>query len=103
MHDIDCATFLEQDNPDALILAILRDFKGNPAQDVVNLITRRLHELFKKDIRKFRDYMGMLEVLSENRELGDFSQRIYHLACLFVRILRCDISYIARYAPDIAP
>ncbi len=69
MHDIDCATFLEQDNPDALILAILCDFKGNPAQDVVNFITRRLHELLKKDIRKFRDYMGMLEVLSENRDL----------------------------------
>ena len=35
--------------------------------------------------------------------LGDFSQRSYHLACLFVRLLRCDISYIAHYASDIAP
>ncbi len=86
-----------------IVKSVLCDFKGNPAQDVVNLITKRLRELFKKDIRKFRDYMGMLEVLSENQELGDFFQRIYHLACLFVRILRCDISYIARYAPDIAP
>ncbi|MEE9395373.1 MAG: hypothetical protein V3V31_00025 [Methylococcales bacterium] len=69
MHDIDCKAFLEQDNPDALILAILCDFKGNPAQDVVNFITKRLHELLKDDIRRFREYMGMFEVLSENREL----------------------------------
>ncbi|MEE9397220.1 MAG: hypothetical protein V3V31_09440 [Methylococcales bacterium] len=72
MHTIDCATFLQHDNPDALILAILCDFKGKPAQDVVNFITTRLHYLLKDDSRRFREYLYMLEVLSENRDLKQY-------------------------------
>ena len=35
--------------------------------------------------------------------LGDFCQRIYHLAYLFVRLLCCDSSFTAHYALAVAP
>ena len=38
-----------------------------------------------------------------NALLGYFCQRIYLLAGLFVRLLRCGIIYIAHYAPNFAP
>lgn len=69
MHDIDCHTLIEQDNPDALILAILCDFKGQDEQQMVNYIICRLYALLKEDERNFQDYLFMLNVLSENRDL----------------------------------
>ena len=69
MHTVDCQLLLAQDTPDALVLAILCDFKERPVQDVVNYIVRRLQELLKDDERGFRNYFEMLETLSENRHL----------------------------------
>ncbi len=69
MHRVDCNLLLEKDTPDALVLAILCDFKGRPEQDVVNYIVKRLHELLRDDERGFRDYFEMLETLSDNRQL----------------------------------
>lgn len=71
MRTVDCEMLLEQDTPDALVLAILCDFRDRPVpvQDVVNYIVRRLHELLKDDERSFREYFEMLETLSENRQL----------------------------------
>jgi len=69
MHTIDCQELLIQDTPDALVLAILCDFKANPVQDVVNYIVKRLHELLGDDEKGFRNYFRMLETLSENRYL----------------------------------
>ena len=58
-----------QDNPDALVLAILCDFGGRQPQEVVSYIVRRLRELLGADEQRFREYMTMLEILSENRGL----------------------------------
>jgi len=69
MHRINCAGLLAQDNPDAVVLAVLCDFGGESPQDVVNCIVRRLKELVGSDDRRFREYMAVLEILSENRGL----------------------------------
>jgi predicted transposase YdaD len=69
MHSVDCSIFLTQDTPDALVLAILCDFKGKPVQDMVNYIVLRLRELMGEDESGFRNYFEMLETLAENRDL----------------------------------
>jgi hypothetical protein len=69
MHRVNCAGLLVQDNPDALVLAVLCDFGGREPQEVVNYIVRRLNELTGADEQRFREYMTMLEILSENRDL----------------------------------
>ncbi|MEZ5448808.1 MAG: hypothetical protein R3E89_07340 [Thiolinea sp.] len=69
IHTVDCEILLRRDDPDALVLAILCDFRGRNPQDVVNYIVKRLHELLKDDSAGFRNYFTMLEILSENRDL----------------------------------
>ncbi len=71
MHRVDCATLLSQDDPNALVLAILCDFKEKPPQQVVNYILSRLRTLTGDDEQGFRQYLDMLEVLSDNRDLRD--------------------------------
>jgi len=67
MHRVDCAGLLVQDNPDALVLAVLCDFGDRKPQEVVTYIVHRLRELLGANERGFRDYMTMLEILSKNR------------------------------------
>jgi hypothetical protein len=69
MHRVNCAGLLVQDNPDALVLAVLCDFGERTPEQVVGYIVRRLKELTGSDDKRFREYMTMLEILSENRDL----------------------------------
>ncbi|WML88592.1 hypothetical protein [Thiothrix subterranea] len=69
MHTIDCNALLERNTPDALVLAILCDFKGRPAEAVVREIGTRLRLLLHNDDRRFLDYFSMLEILGQNRDL----------------------------------
>jgi len=69
MHTVDCQTLLAQDNPDALVLAILCDFKGRPEREVVHYILQRLHQLTAENESRFREYMRILEILSTNLAL----------------------------------
>jgi predicted transposase/invertase (TIGR01784 family) len=69
MRHIDSEVFIAQDNPDALLLAVLCDFKGRDAQEMVNYIVLRLQLLLKDDSKQFRDYFTMLDILSDNRDL----------------------------------
>lgn len=69
MHTVDCSLLLTQDTPDALVLAILCDFRGRPEQEMVNYIVLRLRELMGEDEKGFRNYFEMLETLAENRDL----------------------------------
>ena len=69
MHTVDCHTLLQQDNPDALVLAILCDFKGRSDREVVHYILQRLRELTGDNESRMRDYLRMLEILSANRSL----------------------------------
>lgn len=69
MHTIDCNALLERNTPDALVLAILCDFKGRPAEAVVREIGTRLRLLLHNDDKGFLDYFSMLEILGQNRDL----------------------------------
>ncbi len=69
MHNIDCQKFLDMDNPDALVLSILCDFKDKDERDVLEYILRRLKELTKDDEHRFGKYILILETLSTNRNL----------------------------------
>ncbi len=71
MRTIDCALLLGEDTPDALVLAILCDFKGRSAKDIVSYIIKRLYQLTHERDATFRRYLHMLELLSENRDLQD--------------------------------
>lgn len=69
MHSIDCEYFLHAENPDALILAILCDFKGRDEKEVIQYIIQSLKRYHHDNEKAFRDAMSKLEVLSINREL----------------------------------
>ncbi|MCB2262262.1 MAG: hypothetical protein LGR52_04885, partial [Candidatus Thiosymbion ectosymbiont of Robbea hypermnestra] len=69
MHQVDCAGLLAQDNPDALVLAVLCDFGDRNPREVVTYIVHRLRELLGENERRLREQITMLEILSENRNL----------------------------------
>jgi hypothetical protein len=62
MRHIDSEVFIAQDNPDALLLAVLCDFKARDAQEMVNYIVLRLQSLLKDDSKQFQDYFTMLDI-----------------------------------------
>ena len=68
-HRLDCKRFLAQNKPDALIFAILCDFKGRDSAEVVQYILCRLLDLCGDDSKKYRRYLAMLDVLAANRDL----------------------------------
>ena len=51
------------------MLAVLCDFKGRPANEVLREILTRLREMTAESPKRFREYLRMLEVLSSNRDL----------------------------------
>ena len=51
------------------MLGVLCDFGDRTPAEVVGYIVRRLKELLGSDEKGFREYMTMLEILSENRDL----------------------------------
>jgi len=69
MHTIDCEKFLKMDTPDALVLAILCDFKDRDEKDVIGYILTRLQELTQGNSQKLGQCMLTLEELSTNRDL----------------------------------
>ncbi len=71
MRTINCTLLLQEDTPDALVLAILCDFKDRAKDEVVTYIVKRLYQITQNDAPKFRRYLHMLEVLSDNRNLRE--------------------------------
>lgn len=69
MRDIDCNTLINKNNPNALVLAILCDFGERDKQTVVNQIFLRLAQLLGENSRRLREYIDMIEILSDNRDL----------------------------------
>jgi flagellar biosynthesis/type III secretory pathway protein FliH len=69
MRQVDCERFIARDDPDGLVLAILCDFHGREPQAVVNHIFLRLHQLLGDNPKRLREYIDMLEILSDNRDL----------------------------------
>lgn len=79
MHSVDCQGLLIEDNPEALILAILCDFKGRPEREVIHYILQRLRELTAANETRYREYLGMLEILSTNRDLDQIILEEEHM------------------------
>lgn len=71
MHQIDCQSFLTKGNPDALILAILCDFKGRDEREIIHFIITELKKYHKENEQGFRESISMLEALSTNRNLKE--------------------------------
>jgi len=71
IKSIDCELLLKEESPDALVLAILCDFKDKNPTDIVKFIVSKLKEYTKSDLNSFRRYMLMLEELSSNRDLKE--------------------------------
>ena len=76
MHNLDCERFIEEDNPDALVLAILCDFKEKNSAQVIERIIERLIQLTGKQPDKLRNYLKMMESLSSNRDLSDEFKKV---------------------------
>jgi len=71
MHHIDCSIFLEQNHPEAIVLAILCDFKNKDRRQVIREILNRIAVLTSDNEARYRDCILMLEVLSKNRDLTE--------------------------------
>ncbi|MGH8558478.1 MAG: Rpn family recombination-promoting nuclease/putative transposase [Methylococcales bacterium] len=69
MSKVDCKGLLSHDSPDAWVLAILCDFKGRTAHEMVHTILTQLVERLTDQPPRLREYMSMLEILAANRNL----------------------------------
>ena len=69
MHTIDYQQLLKQDSPDAIVLAILCDFNTDSDQTAVTHIVKQLHHKLHDHPKQLREYMYMMEILSDNRDL----------------------------------
>ena len=71
MRDQDSEHFLNSNNPDALVLAILCDPKSLEPNALVAHIIKELRRLHGDKLDNLRDSLKMLDVLSGNRGLQD--------------------------------
>ncbi|NEW61054.1 hypothetical protein GSY74_07125 [Sulfurovum sp. bin170] len=74
IRDIPCESFLQSNDPSAVVLAILCDFEGKDKQEVVNTILKKLLEL-SEDEMSFRTYLKKVEIYSTNRALEDYVEK----------------------------
>ena len=70
MHEIDYQFFIRQNSADALVLAILCDFKETEARVVINEVLTKLMAITKDDHKMLREYVSMLEILASNRDIN---------------------------------
>jgi hypothetical protein len=70
MQQVDCETLLQQDSADAWVLAVLCDFHGRKPRAVIHEILTRFLRVFQDQPSMLREYVSMLEILSDNRDLN---------------------------------
>ena len=75
IKNLNCEEFLNSNSPDALVLAILCDFKNYEASVVVEKILRKLKKLIKND-KTYRKYFIMLEEISTLRNLKEVIKEV---------------------------
>ena len=83
MRSLDSKHFLASDNPDALVFAILCDFKGREPEALVAHIVKELRRLHGSKLDRFRDSLMMLDVLASNRDLQNL---VKDNAAMFIEI-----------------
>jgi len=71
MRTIDCAIFLNDNNPHAVVLAVLCDFKGRDKRTVIRQLLQQIDRLTVNNGEQYNECILALEILSENRELTD--------------------------------
>jgi len=69
MKSIDCEELLSLNTPEAVVLAILCDFKDKNKQEVVNEIVRKVYQL-SKNRQEFLKNIEILTIFSTNRNLA---------------------------------
>jgi predicted transposase/invertase (TIGR01784 family) len=69
IRDIACDELLYHNNPSAVALSILCDFKDKDKQIVVNTILKRIKELVGEDSKRYKNYLEKVTILSTNRDL----------------------------------
>ena len=67
MRDIACKELIQSNDPSAIALSILCDFKGEDKQTVINKILKKLREL--NDDNAFEKYLEIVTLYSTNRGL----------------------------------
>jgi hypothetical protein len=67
MRDIACEELIQSNDPSAIALSILCDFKGQDKQTVINTILKKLREL--NDDNAFEKYLEIVTLYSTNRGL----------------------------------
>ena len=70
MHRVDCRSLLDNDSPDAWVLAVLCDFKDCTPRETVHAILTRLVERLGSNPARLREYVSMLDILAGNRDLN---------------------------------
>lgn len=70
MHEMDYQFFMQQNSADALVLAVLCNFKETEPRAVVHEILTRLMAIQQDDFKTLREYVSMLEILATNRNLN---------------------------------
>ncbi len=79
MRDQDSEHFLNSNNPDALVLAILCDPKNLEPNALVAHIIKELRRLHGDKLDNLRDSLKMLDVLSGNRGLQDIVEETINM------------------------
>ena len=70
MHDMDYRFFINQNSPDAIIMAVLCDMHDKAAKTIIHEIIVKLIALTHDDSKRLREYLSMLEILASNRDIN---------------------------------
>jgi len=70
MHDMDYQFFINQDSPDAIIMALLCDMEDRDSKTAIHEIIAKLIALTHDDSKRLREYLSMLEILAGNRNIN---------------------------------
>ena len=88
----DSEDFLNSANPDALVLAILCDFKGRDPHALVAEITSKLRRLHGDQLDSLRDSLVMLDILATNRDLQHL---VKENSAMFIEVEKLGIYQLA--------
>ena len=70
MHEMDYHFFINENSPDAIVMALLCDIKDMDINVVIREIFTKLTAMMKNDDKKLREYISMLEILASNRDMN---------------------------------
>ncbi|MDO9142274.1 MAG: DUF4351 domain-containing protein [Methylobacter sp.] len=79
MRTVDYRHLYNSDDPNALVLSILCDFQGKSSNKVVRHILTKLQTLTGDNEKQRREYIQMLEILADNRDLNIDIQEAYDM------------------------